>query len=280
MNTHFPNIHSLLDGETLTLEYKRDLDSKNNHGSLSVDVLASSLMALGNAQGGYLLLGVDNSGQICGIHSQRQTLDILRDAVMRKFSTPPLIASHAYRESNQTVWAFHIEPATQTPLQLGDGTFRIRRLLGKKHGPENLPFPVNEIPSWQAERGTHHDFSSVLLPDLTWKNHPQWLSSVALERFETRLQSGRINNSTLGALPHHEARFEALGLLVSSRGEKMATNAALILFGRNEILRDYLPAHDAQFQKSQCFRRSAAQFVHGAERSGKPQPVLAGRTAR
>ena len=249
MNSYFPPIASVLGGETLTIEYKQDLDSKNKQGPLSVDVLASSLMALGNAQGGYLLLGVNDAGHVLGIHVGRTTLASLRDAVIRKFATPPQIASHTYKEAGKTVWAFHIEPATQNPLQLNDSTIRIRRLTGKKQGPENLPLLANEIPSWQAECGTHHDFSSALIPDLTWKNQQHWLNPIAIERFEMRLRSGRINNGILRTLPHHEARFEALGRLVSSRGEKMATNAALILFGRNEILRERLSAHDTQFQK-------------------------------
>ncbi len=71
MNFNFPSLESLLNGETLSLEYKQDLDARNKNGPLDTGTLAGSLMALGNAQGGCLLLGVDNKGRIHGAQRSR-----------------------------------------------------------------------------------------------------------------------------------------------------------------------------------------------------------------
>lgn len=245
----FSPLESLLGGETLETEYKQDLDRKNKSSPMDTGTLAGALMALGNAQGGTLLLGVEDKGRITGIHASRtQSVTQLRQSIAGKFAATPELAAHSYDTAQGKVWAFYIVPATKDPYQLGDGTLRIRRLDNKQR-PENVPLLARDIPSWQAERGTHYDFSSSQIADLTWEQHEKWINPLALDRFESRLKAGRVNNSVLQNLSSHEARFETLGLIVSVGKAKVATNAVLILFGRNEILRERLPGHDAQFQK-------------------------------
>ena len=249
MQIEFPPLETLLGGETLCVEYKTDLDRGDRGAPMGAGTLAGALMALGNAQGGFLLLGVNDKGRVLGVHQERNDkLLKLRDDIRRKFSAPPEIAAHLYRAPVGEVWAFYIAPAVQNPYQLSDGSVRIRRLTGKKQGPENLAFFLGELQSWQAERGAHFDFSSATQGDLTWDNRELWLNPLALDALQARLSSGRINNGLLALLPSHPARFETLGLLSSVGGQKVATNAALILFGRNEILNERLPGHTAQFQ--------------------------------
>ena len=53
MNYSFPLLNSLLNGETLSLEYKRDQHQQNNQSvPLPDSVIAEVLMAIGNARGG------------------------------------------------------------------------------------------------------------------------------------------------------------------------------------------------------------------------------------
>lgn len=249
MKQEFPALSSLLGGETLGIEYKQDLDSGSRGVPMAAETLAGALMAIGNARGGYVLLGVDNAGRISGIHAARSgSSSKLRDEIKRKFAAVPEISSHSYRDAGREVWAFHIEAAVQDPHQLTDGTLRIRRLTGKKQGPENLPFLLADLADWRAQRGIHFDFSSAHLSDLTWASRDLWLNPLAIDRLETRIAAGRTNNPVLGTVSSLEARFEAMELLGSQNGARVATNALLILFGRNEILRERLPGHDAQFQ--------------------------------
>ncbi len=249
MRSEFPELETLLRGENLSVEYKTDLNAHDKRSPMDAGTLAGALMALGNANGGFLLLGVSDDARVLGINGERKiTSAKQRDEIKRKFSTPPDLSSHTYRESKGEVWAFYIPPAAQNPYQLTDGSLRIRRQLGNKQGPENKPFLISEFPSWQAERGIHFDFSSATHADLNWKNRDSWLNPLAMNALESRLKAGRINNPLLASLPSPAEQFEALGLLSSVGARKVATNAALILFGSNEILEERLPGHRAQFQ--------------------------------
>jgi ATP-dependent DNA helicase RecG len=246
-NHPFPPLAVLLSGETLEIEYKRD-DAKSLTAPLSDDAIALSLMAIGNADGGYLLVGVQNNGAVSGLHSRR-TDDVskTRDTVLRKFLSAPHIGTHRYVQEGVRIFAFHIAPATKEPYQLRDGSLKIRKMQGNKQGPENVPFPLSELPQWQAQRGVHYDFSSAFIPDLLWRDRDRYLNPLAVSLLEKRIADQR-TSPELRRYGSFEQQVEALELVGTLNGRKTLTNAALLLFGKNEIIRERIPAHQAQFQ--------------------------------
>ena len=73
MNHTFPLLSSLLGGETLTIEYERDNNQRRQGEGYPDDALAEALMSISNGDGGCLLLGVDNKGNITGLNPSRPT---------------------------------------------------------------------------------------------------------------------------------------------------------------------------------------------------------------
>ena len=73
MNHTFPLLSSLLGSETLTIEYKQDNNQRRQGKGYPDDALAEALMSISNAEGGYLLLGVDNKGDITGLSPSSPT---------------------------------------------------------------------------------------------------------------------------------------------------------------------------------------------------------------
>lgn len=71
MNHNFPPLGSLLGGETHTIEYKQDNNQRHQGEVYPDEAIAESLMAMSNAEGGYLLLGVDNKGSVTGLNPRR-----------------------------------------------------------------------------------------------------------------------------------------------------------------------------------------------------------------
>ena len=231
MNHDFPTLISLLNGETLSIEYKRDLDIKNKQNPLASGAIASSLMALGNTNGGYLLLGVDNGGKVLGVNQSRTgSLASLCREIGREFLIPPPIDFQVYEENNKRVFAFFLSPAQLTPYQLTDGALKIRKDQGNKQGPENLPFLLTELPQWQAQRGIHYDFTSTLLPELAWKDYSQYLDLVALQRLKRRIDEGK-TDPNLVTISTLEQRMDALGLVGTIDGERVLTYGAILLLG-------------------------------------------------
>lgn len=248
--THpFPSLVSFLGGETLGIEYKRDLNTRNQRDGMEESVLAASLMAIGNANGGYLLLGIeDKTGKVLGVHPSRTGgRSKLLNGIRRKFTAEPPLHAHEERYEGKSVYLFYIEPAKQHPYQLLDGNLKLRKDVGNPQGPENLAFPLAELPQWQAQRGIHYDFSSALSSDLLWSEYERYLNPIALEVLRQRIAEGKTSPHLRG-ISSLEQQMDALGLVGTVDGRRVLNNAALILLGRNEILKERIPTHSAQFQ--------------------------------
>ena len=69
-------------GETSTVEFKRK--------SPSPQKLAKEISALANTKGGYLFLGVDDDGSVCGIHSEKTSMDEIQTACQFHLDPEPV----------------------------------------------------------------------------------------------------------------------------------------------------------------------------------------------
>ncbi|BDI29433.1 ATPase AAA [Capsulimonas corticalis] len=253
MNHSFPPIEDLLGGETLEIEYKEDKEERFKAQPLPDDKIAEALMGLSNANGGYLLLGVTDPKKgrvtITGLSSARTgSVAQVGTRLLNKFVRTPHLATCEYLTAAGRVFAFYIEPAEPPPHQLTSGGFKIRKDLGGKQGPENFPFLLSEMPQWEAQRGIHSDFSSRAHADLPISRWGEMFNPLAVSLFQSRIREGRINNSSLAAISNFEQQLEALGIVSTVDGRKVMSNAALILFGSNDIIRERIPNHRAQFQ--------------------------------
>jgi predicted HTH transcriptional regulator len=72
----------LQQGEGQRLEFKED--------AIKPSDLAQTLVALANAQGGMVLIGVNDAGQPVGMHSYQQTYDLVMTAASPELCDPPI----------------------------------------------------------------------------------------------------------------------------------------------------------------------------------------------
>jgi hypothetical protein len=72
----------LRQGEGQHLEFKED--------AIKPGDLAQTLVALANAQGGLVLIGVDDAGQAVGIHAYQQAYDLVMTAASHELCDPPI----------------------------------------------------------------------------------------------------------------------------------------------------------------------------------------------
>jgi ATP-dependent DNA helicase RecG len=119
-------------GETLTTEFKSHLNDRD---------LTKAVTCLANAQGGTLLLGVDDDGRVVGAQPRPGGhMDPVRVAAYVQNSTdPPLgVAVSLERIDGQQVFRIDVPLATPGPVATKDGYYT-KRVLDTLGQPSACP---------------------------------------------------------------------------------------------------------------------------------------------
>ena len=197
-------------GESLAVEFKGE-----ERAPLSDRDLVETVVCLANRAGnepGWLVVGVEDDGRVTGArprHGGRRT-DVALLIAMISNRTRPSLSVRAY----------------QVVLS----------------GFEVLAIEVPSM-SLQGDRGLF-DQSAVLLPDARWED----LDPLEFHRFRrsVRERIGR-SDSSLQDLDDLEIA-KALGVVDANGQVHGVRLAAILLFGREEAIRRFVPAHEAAFQ--------------------------------
>ena len=220
-------------GESLTLEFKSDLKS------LPDRELVASVVSLANTEGGELLLGVEDDGNITGLHANHLNVSGIPSLIANK--TNPAISIRVERcELNGKSIARLNVPKSRQLVSTSDGLL-VRRRLKIDGTPETAPFYPHEFIQRQSSLGLV-DPSAVALED------------VQVDQLDP-LQRLRLRNSvkkyggeqSLLSLADEELDG-ALGLTTNHQGRPCPTVAGLLILGSETMLRQYLPAYEVAFQ--------------------------------
>ncbi len=219
-------------GESLTVEFKKDA---NDHD------LVEAVVCLANAQGGTLLVGVDDDGRVVGARPRHgTTTDPRRIEALVSNSTRPAIGVRAEFESlgSKSVLVVHVPKAT-IPTATSTGRY-LRRALGGDGKPACVPLFVFET----AGSGLAQDPSAAVVPNATWKD----LDPIEIERFRrfVRESGGRGDAALLSLVDDELCR--ALGGFEPNGRAPAVRRVALLLFGREESLRRLFPTHEVAWQ--------------------------------
>jgi ATP-dependent DNA helicase RecG len=131
-------------------------------------------------------------------------------------------------------------PKSRQLVSTSDGLLQRRRLLANGK-PEAVPFFPHEFTQRQASLGLA-DPSAAPLTSLTVE------ALNPLERQRIR-ESIRRYGGDMSLIPLADEELDgALGLVVTADGIPQPTVAGLLLIGREDILRQHVPAHEVAFQ--------------------------------
>jgi hypothetical protein len=122
----------LAQGEGQRLEFKED--------AIKPSDLAQTLVALANAQGGMVLIGVNDAGQPVGMHSYQQTYDLVMTAASPELCDPPIPLGklEAVTLADQRQILVVVVPRS-AQLHATHGRFLIRR------GSQNVSLSTAEV---------------------------------------------------------------------------------------------------------------------------------------
>ena len=221
--------------ETLEVEFKSDRDS------LSDDQLIEALICLANAKGGVLYLGVEDDGQITGLHAKRPA-DISGLAALVANRTAPNLQIHIdiLLHENLRVAALTV-PRSPDIVARSDGLVK-RRRIGGNGQPECVPFLPHEYPSRRADFQLF-DMSAEVMADATLAD----FDSLQRERLRSVIANNPRSDKSLMGLS--DAQLEgALSLTVTRGTERRPTLLGLLLIGRTDSLRRLVPTHEVLFQ--------------------------------
>jgi ATP-dependent DNA helicase RecG len=240
----------------LEVEFKGEEHSAFNDRDLIKEVVC--LSNRGGNKPGYLIIGVEDDGRITGARPRHELgiIDPSRIQALVANRTRPSLSCRVEFVSYQKKTILIIEvPTSRTPVATSEGTY-LRRAIGGKGKPECLPFHFHEMQAYQADRGIL-DYSALIVPEASWEH----LDPIEFERFRRNIQESRgFGDPNLLGLPDAELA-KALGAVTANHEIKGIRVLGLLLFGKEQALRQFLPTHEIAFQRISGLQVEVNEFL-------------------
>ena len=220
--------------ETSSLEFKSDLKR------LPDDDLLDAVVALANSDGGTVYLGVEDNGTPTGIDKVHQ--DAVGLSAMIANRTVPPVSARAQIVGTEKTPVMQIDvPKSRSVVSTKSGKV-LRRRMKVDGTPESVPMYPYEIATRLSDLG-RLDFSAQPVPDATRDDFDP------LERDRLRRIIGTYQSSDRNLLELTDEELEkSLQLTVTVDGKTMPTLTGLLLLGKGESLKRFVPTHRASFQ--------------------------------
>jgi len=223
-------------GEALDREFKSD------RRKISDAEIYEEVVAMANADGGVLLIGIENDGTISGAQPRHEeTTDPIRLQSAIFNNTSPNINTRISVPEVQGRKVIAIEVDIYPEICATAQGKVIRRIIGPDGKPATVPFLPRDQRSRRVDLGLI-DFSAQLMEDASFESF-DLLEFERLRQTITRLRG----DQSLKDLSNEEIA-KALQL-VETQGDRLVPNVAgLLLLGREEVVRKLLPTHEVHFQ--------------------------------
>ncbi len=250
MNMDMQEIKALLkNGETLTIEFKSD-----TKGGLSDRDIVAAVVAMANTEGGLVLLGVEDDGTVSGIQARHQDTIGLQALIANRTSPAVSVSTELIEIDGKKILAITV-PKSQSIITTTDGLVVRRRLMANGK-PEAVPFYPHEFIQRQSALGLI-DPSAMPLLSLRAEEDLN-----PLERQRIR-EAIRRYGGDMSLLSLADDELDgALGLVATVEGVRRPTVAGLLLLGREEAIRQHLPAYEVAFQVLEGTDVRVNEFFH------------------
>ena len=218
--------------ETLEIEFKSD------RTKLPDNDLVDAVVAFANTIGGTIYLGVENDGTVTGLHKAHQDYTQLAAYIANK-TVPPVSVRAELLEEGFPVLAIHV-PKCRSIVASSVGKIQRRRL--KADGtPENVPMYPFEINTRLSELSLL-DFSAQPVPGSSYGD----LDPLERERLRKIILAYPGGEKNLLELSDEELD-KALQLVITVGDQIVPTYTGMLLLGKQEKLREYMPTAESGF---------------------------------
>lgn len=219
--------------ESLVVEFKSDLKL------LSDSELVEAIIGMTNTDGGTLYLGVEDNGNVTGVHKKHA--DEIGVAALIANKTVPSLAVRAEIIDEENVDVLKIEvPMSRTIVASSDGKI-VRRRLKLDGTPENIPMYPYEINTRLSELSLL-DFSAQPLLDATVDD----LDPNERVRLRSIIKM-RKGDAALLELSDEELD-KSLRIVKEENGILYPTITGMLLIGKEDRLKELMPTAKSSFQ--------------------------------
>ena len=218
--------------ENLIIEFKSDL-----HCLPDGDII-DAVVAFANTDGGELYLGVEDSGEITGLHDKHKDIMQLSAFIANK-TVPPIAVRTEIIEFEKPVLKISV-PKMTCIVASSNGKIQRRRI--KADGtPENVPMYPYEMASRLSSLNML-DYSAQAVPDSEYSD----LDPVERERLRNIIRTYRGEISLLEL--SDEELDKALRFVTMNEGKLVPTFCGLLLIGRREAILRHMPTAESSVQ--------------------------------
>lgn len=218
--------------EDLTHEFKSDL-TKLPDGDI-----IDAVVAFANTDGGELYLGVEDDGEITGLHKAHSDITQLAAFIANK-TVPPIAVRAEILELDLPVLKIEV-PKKKAIVSSSTGKIQ-RRKIKADGTPENVPLYPYEIATRLSSLSLF-DYSAQPVPDSDYSD----LDVVERERLRNIIRSYRGEVALLEL--DDEELDKALQLVTTQEGRLVPTFCGLLLIGKKEKLRNMMPTAESAIQ--------------------------------
>lgn len=220
--------------ESLDIEFKSDKKCYPDRD------LIEEIVGMTNTNGGTLYLGVEDDGEISGVHANHKDA-IGVTALIANSTVPPVaVRAEVIAEDEQEILKIEI-PRSRSVVSTATGKI-LRRRIKLDGSPEVIPMYSYEIPSRLSELGML-DYSAQPLAGAVIDD----LDPNQRVRLRKMIQNRQGGEKTLLSLPDDELDI-ALRLVTEQNGNYVPTVAGMLLLGKEERIAELIPTAGAAFQ--------------------------------
>lgn len=219
--------------ESLTVEFKSDLKKYPDSD------IFEAVVAFANTEGGSLFLGVEDNGEITGVHELHKN-PITLSAYIANNTVPPVSIRAEIIDEEKPVLQISVPKSYSGIVATVSGKI-LRRRLKADGQPENTPMYPSEIATRLSDLRLL-DYSTLPLPEASTDD----FDPLELDRMRQSILSYDGEKSLLEL--SNEELFKALGFVRDMNHQPMPTVLGLLMIGRVDSIKRFIPTHQTSFQ--------------------------------
>ena len=219
--------------ETLTIEFKSD--KKKYPDSEIFD----AVVAFANTEGGDLYLGIEDSGEVTGVHSMHEN-PITLSAYIANNTIPPVSIRAEIIYDKLPVLKISVPKSLNGIVSTINGKVSHRRI--KADGtPENIPMYPYEFATRMSDLRML-DYSAMPIKQSSIDD----FDPIEIERLKNIIFNYNGDKSLLEL--QDKDIFKALGLVREQDNKLIPTVTGLLLIGKVSAIKQHIPTHSTSFQ--------------------------------